>query len=139
MRKLATVTAVAALFSAMITIPAADAKPKAEPSAEEVVILKCVESELFGLSDVTTVSGLLPTVLTFQGTSTQPTDCAIGDLCAPCLKALMIENKCKSPKGPVVVGSSALADGTSQDAVNIFGAVTWRFTSVETYLLQCKE
>ena len=133
MRKLATVTAAAALVAAMITFPAAEANA----DGEEVVILKCVESVLASVGDVTTATITGPEVVTFQGTGLSPASCDLADSCAECIKALISENKCESSDDgllPILVGSSLI----HEDGANPFTALVFRVTSVEKYVFLCE-
>ena len=133
MRKLATVTAAAALVAATFMFLAASAFAGPGQSKDEVVILKCVEFVTADLNNLeSSITSRTPVVLLYEATISRPDDCGLGDACSGCLKTLLADSMCVSgqfPGSPLKVAEVNEYDFATQELEHF---------AIEEYVFQCK-
>ncbi len=143
MRKLATLTAAAALAAVMLVLPATSAFA----GEKDVVILKCAEIVETDRNLRTDSRTRAPSIVAYQGTGTletPPDECDVQDTCAPCLKTLINDGQCSAdrhfPGSPILVqdltiqlGCSAIPnpDGGGLDPFCVLS------NSIEKYVFSC--
>jgi len=138
MRKLATVTAAAALVAAMIMLPAASAIAEDQGGVQ---ILKCAQSIGidFGGDDpfeVIESAGFGPTVVMIEGDFDEPETCKPDGFCTQCLNDLITDSGCSAtdfPGSPLIVHSSTqqIGDDDDDDPNEIF------IFSITEYVFLC--